>query len=213
MGNPAACVVDLLFPVRVTAVTTGLLPYFSLFLILVATLELLVGSNSKRMMASLAVLYLGLFLLVINYWSFGLSAVKLVAGWMALAILAASQGGGDLYQTPLNRQGVLFRIIAALVIWLLVFLIVPSLSFLTTLPLPVTWSGLILIGMGLLQLGMTTQTIKVIIGLLTVLAGFEVFYATIESSVLVAGLLAMITIGLAAAGAYLITLPTMDESL
>ena len=213
MGNPAACVVDLLFPVRVTAVTTGLLPYFSLFLILVATLELLVGSNSKRMMASLAVLYLGLFLLVINYWSFGLSAVKLVAGWMALAILAASQGGGDLYQTPLNRQGVLFRIIAALVIWLLVFLIAPSLSFLTTLPLPVTWSGLILIGMGLLQLGMTTQTIKVIIGLLTVLAGFEVFYATIESSVLVAGLLAMITIGLAAAGAYLITLPTMDESL
>jgi hypothetical protein len=194
-------------------VTTGLLPYFSLFLILVATLELLVGSNSKRMMASLAVLYLGLFLLVINYWSFGLSAVKLVAGWMALAILAASQGGGDLYQTPLNRQGVLFRIIAALVIWLLVFLIAPSLSFLTTLPLPVTWSGLILIGMGLLQLGMTTQTIKVIIGLLTVLAGFEVFYATIESSVLVAGLLAMITIGLAAAGAYLITLPTMDESL
>ncbi len=193
--------------------TTGLLPYFSLFLILVSSLELLVGSNSKRMMASLAVLYLGLFLLVINYWSLGLSAVKLVSGWMALAILAASQGGVELNQTPLNRQGVLFRIIAALVIWLLVFLIAPSLSFLTTLPLPVTWSGLILIGMGLLQLGMTTQTIKVIIGLLTVLAGFEVFYATIESSVLVAGLLAMITIGLAAAGAYLITLPTMDESL
>jgi hypothetical protein len=194
-------------------VTPGLLPYFSLFLILVATLELLVGSNSKRMMASLAVMYLGLFLLVINYWSFGLSAVKLVAGWMALAILAASQSGGELNQFPLNRQGVLFRIIASLVIWLLVFLIAPSLSFLTTLPLPVTWSGLILIGMGLLQLGMTTQTIKVIIGLLTVLTGFEVFYATIESSVLVAGLLAMITIGLAAAGAYLITLPTMDESL
>jgi hypothetical protein len=103
--------------------------------------------------------------------------------------------------------------VAALVIWLLVFLIAPSLSFLTTLPLPVTWSGLILIGMGLLQLGMTTHTIKVIIGLLTVLAGFEVFYASIESSVLVAGLLAMITIGLAAAGAYLITFPTMDESL
>jgi len=213
LGDPAACVVDILSPDRVTAVTTGLLPYFSLFLILVATLELLVGSNSKRMMASLAVLYLGLFLLVINYWSFGLSAVKLVAGWMALAILTASQGGGEVNQNPLNRQGVLFRIIAALVIWLLVFLIAPSLSFLTTLPLPVTWSGLILIGMGLLQLGMTTQTIKVIIGLLTVLAGFEVFYASIESSVLVAGLLAMITIGLAAAGAYLITLPTMDESL
>jgi len=164
-------------------------------------------------MASLAILYLGLFLLVVNYWSFGLSAVKLVAGWMALAILAASQGGEIINRTQLNRQGVLFRIIAAVVIWLLVFLISPSVSFLIAQPLPVTWSGLILIGTGLLQLGMTTQTLKVIIGLLTVLAGFEVFYATIENSVLVAGLLAMITIGLAAVGAYLITLPSLEESV
>jgi len=164
-------------------------------------------------MASLAVLYLGLFLLVINYWSFGLSAVKLVAGWMALAILAASQGGEIINRTQLNRQGVIFRIIAAVVIWILVFLIAPSVSFLIAQPLPVTWSGLILIGMGLLQLGMTTQTLKVIIGLLTVLAGFEVFYATVENSVLVAGLLAMITIGLAAVGAYLITLPSLEESV
>ena len=164
-------------------------------------------------MASLAVLYLGLFLLVINYWSFGLSAVKLVAGWMALAILAASQGGEIINRTQLNRQGVIFRIIAAVVIWILVFLIAPSVSFLIAQPLPVTWSGLILIGMGLLQLGMTTQTLKVIIGLLTVQAGFEVFYATVENSVLVAGLLAMITIGLAAVGAYLITLPSLEESV
>jgi hypothetical protein len=123
----------------------------------------------------------------------------------------ASQSQETIDPTPLNRQGVIFRVIAALVIWLLVFLIAPSLSLMITEPLPLTWSALILIGMGLLQLGMTTNPFKVIVGLLTVLAGFEVFYATVESSVLVAGLLAMITIGLAAIGAYLISLPTMEE--
>jgi hypothetical protein len=191
---------------------SNLLPYAALFLIMISTLELLVGTKMRRMMIALAVLYLGLFLLVVNSWSLGLSAVKLVAGWMALAILMASTGRDSIDTTPINRQGMIYRIIAALVIWLLVFLIAPSISFMITEPLPLTWSGLILIGMGLLQLGMTTNSLKVIVGLLTVLAGFEVFYATIEGSVLVAGLLAMITIGLAAIGAYLITLPSMEKT-
>jgi hypothetical protein len=59
---------------------------------------------------------------------------------------------------------------------------------------------------------MTTRPVKVIIGLLTVLAGFEVFYASVENSVLVAGLLAMVTIGLAAVGAYLISLPLLEAA-
>lgn len=192
--------------------STDLLSYFSLFLIMISTLELLIGTRPRRMMIALAVLYLGQFLLVLHSWSLGLSAVKLVAGWMAMAILMASQSPEEVDQASMNRQGVVFRILAALVIWLLVFLIAPSISFLITQPLPIIWSALLLIGMGLLHLGMTNRTIKVIIGLLTVLAGFEVIYAMMESSVLVAGLLAAITIGLAAVGAYLIALPGMEGS-
>ncbi len=67
--------------------TRDLIPYFSLFLILLSTLELLVGTRLRRMMIALAIMYLGQFLLLINNWSLGLSAVELVAGWMAMAIL------------------------------------------------------------------------------------------------------------------------------
>ena len=38
---------------------------------------------------------------------------------------------------------------------------------------------------------------------MTVLAGFELLYATVEGSVLVAGLLAVINLGLALVGSYL----------
>ena len=48
--------------------------------------------------------------------------------------------------------------------------------------------------------------------LLTALAGFEIIYAAIETSVLVTGLLAGINLGLALVGAYLIISPTMEPS-
>jgi hypothetical protein len=192
--------------------TRDLIPYFSLFLILLSTLELLVGTKLRRLMIALAIMYLGQFLLLINNWSLGLSAVELVAGWMAMAILMASQPSVEPDRQFINRQGTIFRIVAAVVIWLLVFLIAPNISIISSLPIEATWSALILVGMGLLHLGMTTKPVKVIIGLLTVLAGFEVFYSAFERSVLVAGLLAMITIGLAAIGAYMITLPYLDAT-
>jgi hypothetical protein len=41
-----------------------------------------------------------------------------------------------------------------------------------------------------------------VIGLLTVLAGFEILYAAVESSILVTALLAVVNLGLALAGAF-----------
>jgi hypothetical protein len=70
-----------------------------------------------------------------------------------------------------------------------------------------------LIGMGLLQLSLTSHPLKVIIGLLTALSGFEIIYAAIETSTLVTGLLAGITLALALVGAYLLISPSMESSL
>jgi hypothetical protein len=60
----------------------------------------------------------------------------------------------------------------------------------------------LLVGLGLLHLGITSDSFQVIIGLLTVLAGFEIMYAAVESSALVTALLAVVNLGLALAGAY-----------
>jgi hypothetical protein len=60
-------------------------------------------------------------------------------------------------------------------------------------------------GMGILHLGITAQPMRVTIGLLTVFSGFEIVYAALEGSILVAALLATIDLGVALVGAYLLT--------
>jgi hypothetical protein len=72
------------------------------------------------------------------------------------------------------------------------------------LGLPVIAGSLLLIGAGLAHLGLTSDTLNVILGLLTMLTGFEILYAAIESSILVAGLLAVTNLGLGIAGSYLL---------
>jgi hypothetical protein len=69
-----------------------------------------------------------------------------------------------------------------------------------------------LIGMGLLHLGLTAQAFRVVIGLLTILSGFEILLSAVEVSALIAGLLAFVTLGLALIGAYLLLAPSMQEA-
>jgi len=69
----------------------GIVAYAGLFLAMVASLEQIITSNKRAKLAALGVLYLGMFLIVIQTWSLSLSSIKLIAGWMATAILAATQ--------------------------------------------------------------------------------------------------------------------------
>jgi hypothetical protein len=67
--------------------------------------------------------------------------------------------------------------------------------------------------MGLLQIGFTNEALFISIGLLTITAGFEIIYAMIDSSILVAGLLAAANLGIAMIGAYLLTAPQMEDQI
>jgi uncharacterized membrane protein len=66
--------------------------------------------------------------------------------------------------------------------------------------------------MGLLHLGIASHILRVIIGLMTFLSGFEVLYAAVEGSVLVAALLAVINLGLALVGSYLLIAAATQET-
>ena len=78
--------------------------------------------------------------------------------------------------------------------------------------LAVSAGGLLLIGMGLLHLGVTDRILQVTIGLMTVLAGFEILYTAVESSTLVAALLAVVNLGLGLAGSYLLIAENASEA-
>lgn len=184
----------------------------AVILMMATSLVLLVNQKWRIALIALAVQYFMAFWLVNLVWSFGLASVKLVVGLMVCAVLGSTQVEVKLEdQMFQGNSGAGFRILMAAVVWIFVFAIAPSLANWITTGMVILWGGLLLIGMGLLQLGMTGQPVRVIIGLLTMLSGFEVLYASVETSVLVTGLLALVNLALALMGAYLLLSPGMEE--
>jgi hypothetical protein len=180
--------------------------------LVITTLFLLLSQNWRWSIIALAVQYLAVFALVLSVWPLGLAAVKLVAGWMAGAVLGSAQPNPELVEDPqAGGTGFLFRFLVAVLIWALVFTVTPLVVALVPLPSSLVMGAILLIGMGLLHLGMTTRPLRVLAGLLTTLSGFELLYAAVENSVMVAGLLAVVTLGLALVGAYL--LDTMSPAV
>ena len=188
------------------------LSFVAVILLGVTSIYLLVSQNWRTSILALAVQYLGVFWLVGLVWPFGLAAVKLVAGWMAGAVLSASQPSEDLLEEPRGGFSALaFRMVASGLIIALIISATPALIARFPASREALDGGILLIGIGLLQLGMTTHPMRVILGLLTVLSGFEILYASLEESVLVAGLQAVITLGLALVGAYLLAVSSMEK--
>jgi len=179
------------------------LNWLMLLLAIFAATGLLFIRDWRWSLGLLAILYLSVFWMVQAHWPISLAATKLVTGWMACAILGISQlNAKEEAAESTWLQGRLFQIFAAGMVLAATFAVALRVDTWLGLSLPVAWGGLLLIGLGLLHLGITSDSFQVIIGLLTVLAGFEILYAAVESSALVTALLAVVNLGLALAGAY-----------
>lgn len=179
---------------------------------------ILVVPSRRLMTGLLALQYIGVFLLVSVSWPLEIAVVKLVAGWMASAVLFLTYQNmiGPIIEGRMNAtlQGTFFRGFAALLIGISVYSLVPTALrwFLGATPQQVL-GGLWLLGLGLLQLLLSRGSLRIIIGLLTVISGFEILYATLEASVLMTGLLAILNIGFAFLGSYLLMASNLEESL
>jgi hypothetical protein len=196
----------------------------SAILLILTSTGLLLSANWRFSIWALSLQYVGVFLLVALSWRIEMAVAKLLAGWFSGAILGFSlasnfdtydiermYGAGEAQARPTGR---LFRIFAIALVWLAVGLLTSSLlKWVPGISLAQILGGLILIGLGILQLGLTANPLLIIIGLLTVLGGFEIFYATVEISTLVAGLLAGVNLTLALAGAYFLTITVSVHTL
>jgi hypothetical protein len=191
----------------------------SLFFIAVTAQSLLLSSSWRFSILSLAGQYMGVFILVTINWPIEMAVVKVVAGWMACAVLAI--GGNEASSAPSVAwveedhawpSSRLFRLLASSLVFLIVISLSPRLvEWLPHFTFAQAAGGAVLIGMGLLHLGLTSQPLRVAIGLLTTIAGFEILYSVVEASALVAGLLATVNLGIALAAVYLILAPHMEE--
>ena len=191
--------------------------WIAVVVLLVTSAGLLIVRDWRWSMVLLAVQFLGMFVLTLQHWPLGMSSVKLVAGWMSAAILGMTRSGfpsESLEEQGIWPRGRLFRLFAAGIVLLIVAATTPAVdTIMADAGYAVTSGSLLLIGMGLLHLGITSHILRVVIGLLTVLAGFEILYSAVEGSILVAALLAAINLGLALVGAFLLTAENTPEEI
>lgn len=190
--------------------------WLAVIVIIITSAGLLFVQDWRWSIILLAVQYLGMFVLTLQHWPIGMASVKVVAGWMSAAILGMTRSGlsdeasGEDNLWPGGR---LFRLFAAATVVLIAAVVTPGVdTIMADAGFPVTNGSLLLVGMGLLQLGITARILGVAIGLMTVLSGFEILYSTVERSVLVAALLAVINLGLALVGSYLLIASKTGET-
>lgn len=176
-------------------------------LIVLTAMIILIFRDWRFNTGALALQYLAVFYLVTFSWPLSLAIVKLIVGWMATAAIGLTcmrqMEENDSVESP---SSLLFRGLSGLMVILVIF-VVSSLiqnSLFPNLSLVIIRSGLMLIGMALMQLGTNATPYLTIMSLLSFLAGFEVIHAALERSVLLTGLMASINLGLALVGVYFI---------
>ncbi len=180
------------------------LDYLPVALAGLSSLILFINKKWRWNILAIALIYVSVFWMVLQVWSTGLAVIKLISGWMAGAILgSAVKEDSPLFVETSNVEQ-RFKLIIVLIIWIFSFSITQSIK--TILPIPDTliWGGVLLFIMGILQIGMSVRPIRIIFGLLTAFSGFEVLYAGVEQSLLVAGFLVIITLGIALIGVLFI---------
>ena len=192
------------------------LAWFAVILLAVTSVGLLLARDWRWLIIFLSAQYFGMLILTLQHWPLGMASVKVVAGWMSAAILGMTRSGlpreDRAEKSNVLPRGRLFRLFAAAMVFLIVSSVTPRVDMIMAdAGFAVTSGSLLLVGMGLLHLGVSNHILRVTLGLMTALSGFEILYATVEVSILVAGLLAIINLGLAFVGSYLLIASNVEE--
>ena len=156
---------------------------------------MLIVSDWRMRVAGLASLYFVGFIVILQIWPVALASVKLISGWMGIALLSTSMLN-SMDQASGHRlpSEMIFRFLMTALIWIVVAAIAPSIN--EWLPIPYTnlYIGVSLMGSGLIFMSLTEDFFEIILGLLTILTGFDIIYSSLEGSALVTGIYAFIII-------------------
>lgn len=208
-------------------------PYtvYAAITVTLTALGILITVDWRASLALLALQYLSVFVLVAVEWSLTMAVTVLVAGWMTVVVLGIamlntpegkpgpvekvrvstteSSPVGEHDRIGINRP--LYVLAAVLVGFAALTQVLRVSSWIPEIGIFQVWGGLILAGMGLLKVAYFKQPLQAMLGLLTVLAGFEIIFAAMDATPLTAGMLAGVTLGLALTGAYLLIAPLIGK--
>jgi hypothetical protein len=192
--------------------------WFVVLLILATSGTLLIQRDWRLQLGALALQYLAALWLVTRHLPLAMGSAKLVTGWMVVAALGMTRLGLSTIAEEEGRsfslRGHWFPVVLVGIVAIATAGATPRIeAVIPGLGLQVIAGSLLLIGSGLIQLSITSDILRVIIGLLSMLAGFEIIYAGVESSILVAGLLAVTNLGLGLVGCYLLLADSSQDEI
>lgn len=165
---------------------------------------MMLAEDWRFRLAVVSIIELTGFILIVQIWPAALAAVKLISGWMGIALLAttfvSSNGGSEKNSPPPAR---IFRLLLAAFGWTMV--VVSAQRFNDWLPISYTnlFIGLIFFISGIIYLCTHPATLDIVLGLLIFLQGFDIIYSSLEGSALITGIYGMIIISICLTGSFL----------
>jgi hypothetical protein len=147
-----------------------------------------------RVLAAWAVLSLGFGLVALQVAYPPIAIAKTIVGWIAAALLAVtlSREKRIVPDEETKPISIIFRFSLLLFLFSAILAMLPQFGgVFRNPPAGILFASCFLIGVGLLNLGLSEHPLRSGISLLTVLQGFELGYLWIEQSLLVLALLAV----------------------
>ena len=183
----------------------------------VAGVLLLTAVDRRVVLTSLGVLIVASSLMLIGRVPLVVSLALMTSGLAATAIILLSTSA-DAWPWLAAAAGALpegrpFRLTLSVFVLMAVLGLTPGVNLPgAEVPRPVIVTALGLIGLGALQLGLSERSLRVCIGLLTVLAGFETLYFILEPSLAVVALLGSVNVVIALIASYLLLVVRQEPS-
>ena len=178
----------------------------SLFIIIsiVVSGVILVFPDWRWKMIGLAVVQLIGFILIVQIWPIALASVKLISGWMGVAVMSATiASSGDEVKGETQTSAKVFKLMVAAFSWVVIAASVDKLN--SWLPISYTnlFVGLVFFFCGIFYISLAYEINGISIGLLIFLAGFDIIYSSLEGSALVTGIYGLIVILISLISSYL----------
>lgn len=175
-----------------------------ILLLAAACIYIFMINDWRRILIAYTVLYISAFVIIAQYWSFTFSLVKLITGLMSLVVMGISINRYYSLPEKKMKSELVFRLIALSLIFLLVVFMVYRISNYLSIALEIVLAAMLLIGFGIFQLGITHESYKLFLAILVLFFGFELIFSANETSLLVNGLLAVVTMLVALMGSFML---------
>ena len=169
-----------------------------------ACIYIFITNDWRRILIAYALIYICAFAIIAQSWSFTFSLVKLLTGLMSLVVMGISINRYYAIPEKKVKSELVFRLIALCLIFILVLFMVYRISIYLSIALEIVLSALLLLGFGIFQLGITHEPYKIFLAILVLFFGFELIFSANETSLLVNGLLAVVTMLIALMGSFMI---------